>query len=431
MTNAKSARFPVLVGFAAILALIAGVGYWSVGAEISGAVVASGTVEVESDRQIVQHPDGGVVGAILARDGDRVSAGQILIKLDGTFLKSELAVVERQLAEIFARRARLVAERNDADSLQPADLPAFTLYDAADTQAHIAGQRDLFKAKRESFLQEQNQLAEQQIQIERQIDGANAQISALDRQLDLIKAEAIKLQSLFDKGLIQAGRLNELQREEARLDGEIGRLTFLVAEARAQISALAIEKLRLKNSRREQAISRLRDLEYSEIELVERRASLTERLARLDIRSPVNGIVFGSRIAARNSVIQAAEPILYIVPGDQPLQVRVKIDPTDIEQVFPAQSVSLMLTTFNSRTTPQIPGEVIRISADTKADETSGVRFYEAVIQPDPNSLQNLHNVELRPGMPVEAFLKTAERSPLSYLTQPLTVYFKRAFREQ
>ncbi|NNJ67784.1 MAG: HlyD family type I secretion periplasmic adaptor subunit [Boseongicola sp.] len=431
MKNAKSARFPILIGFAAILALVGGVGYWSVGAEISGAVVASGTVEVESDRQVVQHPDGGVVGAILARDGDRVSAGQILIKLDGTFLKSELAVVERQLAEIFARRARLVAERDGADTLKPADLPAFALYEPTEVQAHIAGQRDLFKAKRESFQQEQNQLAEQQVQIERQIDGANAQISALERQLNLITGEMTKLQSLFDKGLIQAGRLNELQREEARLEGEIGRLTFLTAESRAQISALAIEKLRLTNNRREQAITRLRDLEYTEIELAERRASLTERLARLDIRSPANGTVFGSRIAARNSVIQAAEPILFIVPGDQPLQVRVKIDPTDIEQVFPDQSVSLMLTTFNSRTTPQIPGEVIRISADTEADEASGARYYEAVIQPDPTTLQTLPAVELRPGMPVEAFLQTGNRSPLSYLTQPLTVYLQRAFREQ
>ena len=410
--------------------LVCGVGFWSVGTEIAGAVVASGTVQVESERQVVQHPDGGVVGEILARDGDNVAAGDVLVRLDGTFMQSELAVVERQLAEIFARRSRLIAERDGAE-LDFDEPPKFSLIEIGTIQDQINGQRNLLAARKESLGQEFQQLGEQQNQIERQIEGAEAQLTALRRQFDLIELELADVQSLFDRGLVQVTRLLELQRAEARLQGEIGGIISTVAEARTRISALEIEKLKLGGTRREEAISNLRDIQFSEIELQERRISLTERLARLDVRAAVAGTVFGSQVFAVRAVVQPAEPMMYLVPGDQPLQVSARISPIDVDQVYAGQGVSLMFTTFSRRTTPEVPGRVLRVSADAETDEATGATYYEAVLQPDSVALLKLDEITLLPGMPVEAFLKTEDRTPLSYLTQPLTVYFNRAFREE
>lgn len=424
-----SARLPLTIGFASVALLLGGIGAWSVGTQIAGAVVTAGTVEVESDRQVVQHPDGGVVGEILARDGDTVAAGDVLLRLDGTFLRSELAIVERQLAEIFARRARLEAERDGADAPDFGAPPDFTLIAADALGDQVTGQRSLFDARRASLAQELRQIEEQQTQIDQQIEGTEAQLTALNRQLDLIRKELADVQGLFDRGLVQAARLLELQREEARLEGDIGRLTSSVAEARTRISGLEIDGLRLADGRREEAITRLRDLQYSEIELEERRISLNEQLARLDVRAPVSGTVFGSRVFAVQSVVQAAEPMMYLVPGDQPLQISARIDPIDVDQVYPGQDVALMFTTFNRRTTPEIPGKVVRVSADAEADQMTGRTFYEAILLPDPDALAAVPDITLIPGMPVEAFLRTEDRTPLSYLTQPLTVYFNRAFR--
>jgi HlyD family secretion protein len=426
-----SARFPLFIGFAGIFLMLGGLGAWSVGTQIAGALVAPGVVEVQSERQVIQHPEGGVVGQILARDGDRVAAGDVLVRLDGTFLRSELAIVESQLAEIFARSARLTAERDEADRVDFGDRPDFDTVGEATLSELVDGQRTLFEARRASLAQEQRQLAEQQSQIDRQIEGMEAQLAALGRQLALISGEVEDVQSLFERGLVQGPRLSELQREQARLQGEIGNFTALVAEAETRISGLAIESLRLEERRREEAITRLRDLGFSRIELQERRISLRERIARLDVRAPVSGVVFASSVVAEQSVVQAAEPMMYIVPRDQPLQVAARIDPIDIDQVFPGQEVALMFTTFNRRTTPEIPGTVLRVSADAQTDEARGISYYQAIIQPDEDAMAAMPDLVMLPGMPVEIFLRTEDRTPLSYLTQPLAVYLKRAFREE
>ena len=426
-----SAGLPLAIGFASIFLLVGSLGAWSIGTQIAGAVVAPGVVEVESERQVIQHPDGGVVGEILARDGDTVDAGDVLVRLDGTFLRSELAIVEGQLLEIFARKARLEAEQLEAETPDFGSPPAFLTVTDEAVREQVDGQTTLFEARRASLAQNVLQLKEQQGQIESQIEGILAQRTSLDRQLALIEKELADIQTLFDKGLVQATRLLELQREEARLQGEIGNLTAATAEARTRISGLEIERLALFDQRREEAITRLRDLRYNEIELEERRLSIVERLARLDVRAPVSGTVFGSKVATVQSVIQPAEPMMYLVPGDQPLQVSARISPIHIDQIYPGQDVALMFTTFNRRTTPEVPGTVFRISPDAAMDENTGETFYEAVILPDEDALRDIAHIQLLPGMPVEAFLKTDDRTPLSYMTQPLMVYFQRAFREE
>ena len=426
-----SARLPLIVGFSAIVLMVGGIGAWSLSTQIAGAVVARGTVEVESERQVVQHPDGGVVGEITARDGDRVDAGQVLIRFDDTFLLSELSIIERQLLEIHVRKARLGAEQEGAEAMDVLPLPDYRLLDDEWIDGQIRGQVALFDARRVSLQQELEQLGEQRVQIDQQVDGIEAQLTSLGTQLEIIATERSDLQSLLDRGLVQAGRVLELRREEARLQGEIGRLTASVAEARTSQSALAIEALRLAERRREEAITQLRDLQYSEIELEERRLSLSERLARLEVRAPATGSVFGSQVFAVGGVVRAAEPMMYVVPGDQPLQVSARIDPIDVDQVYPGQPVSLMFTTFNRRTTPEVPGELVRVSADAVTDEATGMTYYEAVVIPDAGAIAEIPHLTLLPGMPVETFLKTEDRTPLTYLTQPLMVYFTRAFREE
>ena len=431
MTPRWPARGPLTFGYAAILTLIGGLGVWGVGTEIEGAVIASGTVRVESARQIVQHPDGGVVGEINARDGDRVRAGDTLIRLDGTFLRSELAIIEGQLLEVHVRRARLMAERDGRDAMHVPPPPDFAQLAPSVVSEQVAGQRSLFHARLSSLRQEQNALAEQGAQIVSQVSGYTAQLDALRDQSAIAKGELADLRKLLDKGLIEASPVLNLEREVARIQGETGRLTALIAEARSRQSALDIEGLRLLDTRREDAITALRDLELSRIELEERRLERTERLARLDLRAPVDGTIFGSRIFALGAVIRPADPVMYVVPGKQPLEIAARIAPTDVDQVYPGQEVSLTLTAFNMRTTPTVAGELVRVSADAVADDATGETYFEAVIVPDQAEMAALEDIALRPGMPVEAFLRTEARRPIDYLTQPLSVYFSRALREE
>ncbi|KEO56511.1 HlyD family type I secretion periplasmic adaptor subunit [Thioclava pacifica] len=425
----KSTRLLLAAGFGSIAILVGGMGAWSVGTNISGAVVARGTVKVESDRQVIQHPDGGVVGAILARNGDHVKAGDVLVRLDDTFLKSELAIVQSQLMEIAARRIRLEAERDGRDTLDFSDQPSYSLLNPKQVADQIEGQRNLFAARRSSLAQKTGQLREQQQQIRKQVEGIQAQLASLNAQLELISQELADKQSLLKRKLMEASRVLQVQREHARLTGEIGRLNSAIAESRVKISGIEIEILGLAEQHRESAITQLRDLQYNEISLLERETTLREKLARLDVRAPVDGVVFGSHVFALHSVVQAAQPMMYLVPSDQPLEVSVRVDPTNIDQVYAGQEVSLQFSTFNRRTTPAVAGEVVRVSPDVQTDEATRETYYEATVEPDAEVLASLEEVKLMPGMPVEAFLKTDARTPLSYLTHPLTVYFNRAFR--
>lgn len=424
-----NSRLLLVAGFGAITLLVGGMGAWSVGAKINGAVVSRGVVKVESERQVIQHPDGGVVGEILAHNGDQVHAGDVLLRLDGTFLRSELAIVQAQLLEIAVRKARLAAERDDLAKVDFTVLPDFPMLDPEQVAQQREGQSNLFAARQATMAKKINQLREQQQQIEKQIEGVEAQRVSLMEQLDLVSQELEDKQSLYERKLMEASRVLATQREHAKLTGEIGRLNSVIAEARVRISALEIEVVGLSEDRREAAITQLRDLQYNEISLVERENTLREKLARLDVRAPVDGVVFGSQVFALQSVIQPAQPMMFLVPSDQPLYVSVRVDPTSIDQVYSGQQVSLQFSTFNRRTTPAIPAEVLRVSPDVQTDEANRETYYEATVEPDPEALAALPEVKLMPGMPVEAFLKTDARTPLSYLTQPLTIYFNRAFR--
>ncbi len=425
-----SARIPLLIGFVTLFVLIGGVGVWSVATQISGAVIASGHIQVESNRQIVQHPQGGVVGEILAKDGDLVSAGDVVIRLDGTLLQSELAIIEGQLFEILAREARLQAERDGADTLSPSELLLTTIAENPQVQALLDGQQRLFKARKDTLAREESLLTEQIGQIQDQIAGTEAQLAAYSEQQKLIAKELADSQILFDQGLALASRMSALQREDARLRGEIGKLTATIAQLRGQISGINIEILKLTSTRQEEAIASLRDLEHTRIELSQRRLSTLETLSRLEVRAPVSGIIYGTRVFALKSVIQAAEPIMYVIPQDQVLLVNARIEAIHIDQVHPGQDVTLRFVAFDQRNTPEISGRVSKLSADVFTDEATGANYYQAELLPIEGETTKLGDQVLLPGMPVEAFIQTEARTPLSYLAKPFTDYFKKAFRE-
>lgn len=426
-----SARRHMVVGFMALIALVVGLGGWSAFANIAGAIVASGMIEVEANRQVVQHPDGGVVGEILVDDGDRVEAGDVLIRFDNTLQRSELAIIEGQLFEILARRGRLEAERDGVDTITfPAELDELATKSPIDVESLKAGQVLLFEARRTSLAKEAEQLRERQIQVERQIEGSESQLNALGTQLELIAQELKDQEELLRKGLAQATRVLSLQREEARLYGQVGELQAAVAESRGRIAETEIEILKLTSQLREDAITTLRDLQYNEIELKERRLSTLETLARLDVRAPTSGIVYDTSVFALRSVVRPADPLMYIVPQDSPLVISSRIETIHVDQVHVGQDATLRFSTFDSRTTPEIEGVVTKVSADAFTDDVTGQTYYTAELLPKEGELEKLAGLELLPGMPVESFIKTSDRTPLAYLTKPLTDYFNRAFRE-
>ena len=426
--NTWSAKRPLLIGILTLFVLVGGFGTWAVFAQITGAVIASGQIEVEQNRQVIQHPDGGIVATILVNEGDMVAVGDVLIQLDAQDLQSELAVVEGQLFEIVARRARFEAERDLTDAL--AFDPLLT-DEGVETTELRAGQTRLFEARLDSVAQEKEQLARRGGQIISQIEGIRAQEQALAAQLALIQQELASQQTLLDRGLAQASRVMALQREEAALRGQAGELVASIAQAEGRITEIEIELLKLDAQRREEAITRLRDLQYNELELRERHRTLQSRMERLDIRAPVSGVVYGMRVFAERSVVSAADPLLYLVPQDRPLVITARIALTDIDQISPQQEVALRFSAFDQRETPELFGRVSLISPDAFQDETTGQSFYRAEIVLAEGEIGRLPDgFVLIPGMPVDAFIRTARRSPIAYLTKPLADYFARAFRE-
>ncbi|MGC8203035.1 HlyD family type I secretion periplasmic adaptor subunit [Aliiroseovarius sp. PTFE2010] len=426
-----SALRPIAVGLFIILVVLGGFFAWAWMATISGAIVASGQIEVEQNRQVVQHPDGGVVAEILVREGQMVDAGQTLIRLDPTLLSSQLSITEGQLFELMARRARLEAERDQRDQITFDPDLAVLAKTNQDVAELMDGQRQLFEARRVTRQKERETLSNRIFQIESQIRGIVAQQAALDEQLSLIQEELEDQQSLLDRGLAQSSRVLALRREAAALAGQLAELAASEASAKERISEIEIELLKLDTDRQEEAITRLRDLQYNEFEQAENRLALREQLSRLDLKAPVSGVIYGLTVFTTRAVIRPADPVLYIVPQDRPLVIAAKVEPIHVDQVFAGQDVILRFPAFDSRTTPELEGRVTKVSADAFTDERSQLTYYRAEVEISENQLDLLpEGLVLIPGMPVETYLRTSDRSPIAYLTKPLTDYFNRAFRE-
>ena len=429
-TNALSPRSALVTGFVTLALLLGGFGAWSVFSSIAGAVVASGQVEVDQHRQVLQHPDGGVVAEIAVQEGDTVEAGQLLIQLDGDLIRSERSIVEGQFFELLARRGRLEAERADAESLRFNPELLTNAETNTDVAELVEGQRRLFEARRQTLRKSLEQVDKRREQTQSQIEGIEAQRVALVTQQGLIERELTDQRGLLAKGLAQASRVLALEREAASLAGQVGELIAQKAQSEGRITELELEALRLSSQRREDAESELRDIGYRELELAERRRSLGEQIERLDMRAPVSGRVYAMTVTTPRSVIRAAEPVLYIVPQDRPLVIAANVSPINIDEISIGQPVSLRFPAFVSRTTPELFGQVTQISADALVDEASRTSYFRVEVILNPGETDKMGTLELLPGMPAEVYIRTGDRSPLAYLTRPFTDYFTRAFRE-
>ena len=421
----------VLLGYAALVLLLGSVALWGATARISGAVIASGTLEVAGNRQVVQHPDGGVVTEILARDGDLVAAGDVLLRLEGGRLEAELEIVEGQLFEVVAEEDRLEAQRDAAEAVT---FSAELMERAPDTAAIaelMVAQNAQFNARRDAVRKERDQLDERALQVRNQIEGLEAQDAAVAEQIAFTREELDSSESLLSQGLIQMARVMETRRDLSELSGSKGQVAAQIAENRARLAEIEIEKLKLEGAQQEEAIDALRDLEFREIELRARLRALQDDIARLDVRAPVAGVVYGSTADTLRGVIRAAEPILSIVPQDVDLIVRSRIEAGKVDQVHQGQDAVLRFPAFDARSTPEVAGRVAAVSADVFTDERTGAPFYRVDIALAEAAEDALPGKTLTPGMPVEAFISTAERTPLSYFVKPFTDYFAKAFRER
>ncbi|MFL4469128.1 HlyD family type I secretion periplasmic adaptor subunit [Tateyamaria armeniaca] len=425
------ATVPVLLGLVGLVVLLGGFTAWATLTQIAGAIIAPGRIEVDQNRQVVQHPSGGVVAEIAVKEGDTVKTGDLLIRLDVAQMQSSLAIVEGQMFEFMARRGRLAAERDGHDAVTFDPM----LVDAAQIRAEVRemmdGQRALFFARRDSVDRQREQLGKRIGQTRNQIIGINAQEASLARQLVLIEQELEAQQSLLARGLTQAAGVLALQRQAASLDGQLGELAAARAQSEQRITEIEIEVLRLTSNRREEAISRLRDLRARELELQQERMALAAQIDLMEIRAPVSGIVHNMRVEVRRSVVRGADPLLFLIPQDRPLVIAARVDPLHIDQIVAGQQVNLRISALDQRTTPELVGQVILVSADAFEDEARGATYYRAEIVLNPGELAKLDAGQvLIPGMPVEAFIRTADRSPLAYLIRPMADYFNRAFRE-
>lgn len=424
-----SVRRPVALGLAALAALVLGFGLWSVLTRIEGAIVAHGRVGVDQDRQVVQHPDGGVVAEILVREGALVDAGALLLRLDGAALQSERAIVAGQLVELELRSARLLAER---DGLSAPAFPATLVAQAptdADIAARISGEAGLFHARHDTLVERQKLLEQRILQLDSEVAGLATQIDALARERALIDAELSDQEALLQKGLTPAARVMALRREAARLDGTAGQLAAAMAQAKGQIIAVRIEVGGLDTLRREDAAAALRDLAPALLELAERRRALDDRIARLEVRAPVSGIVLGLQVTTPRAVLRPADPILYLVPQDRPLVITARISPNQIDAVAIGQPADLVFPALRSHDLPPLAGRVTRLSPDALTDAQTGLTYFTAELALDP-ATGAAGGVPLLPGMPVEVFVRTGSHSPLTYLLQPFAEYFTHAFRE-
>lgn len=421
-------RGRIIIGLVAVFFGFFGVLGWSLASSISSAVIAMGLVVVDSDVKKVQHQQGGIVGQIFVKNGDRVKAGDLLLKLDDTLPRTNLAQVTSQLAQLTGRRARLEAERDGRDQLK---LPETYSELGPETLDIATGEQRLLDESRATRAAQKNQLRERIGQFEREIEGLEAQLVAKKREITLIADELKGVEDLYRKNLVPITRRNALERDGARLQGESGVLIANIAKSRGQITEINMQLITLDQSARTEAIKELREVEAQIAQLVERRIAGIDILQRIEVRAPARGIVHESNVHTVGGVIAPGESLMLIVPEGDKLSIELRVSPTDIDQVHLGQKAHLRLSAFNQRTTPEVWGHVTRVAADLSREPQTGMQFYVARVLIDEGELEKLRHVTMMPGMPVEAFIETSDRSAFSYFAKPLTDAWRRAFREE
>jgi HlyD family secretion protein len=424
-----SIRHHMIAGLVIVIVLFFGVGGWAGTMKLSGAIIAPGSIVVDSNVKKVQHPTGGIVGDLLVHDGDRVKTGQVLVRLDDTVTRANLAIVTKGLTELTARKARLESERDGADSVKfPAELLA--QQNNPDVAAIMDGERKLFDLRRTSRIGQKEQLRQRIDQLKEEIRGFQAQKDSKEKQSVLISREATGVEDLWKNKLVPLSKLTELQRESARLEGEAGQLVAQMAEAAGKITETELQIIQIDRDLGSEVAKETREIDSKIGEFIERKVTAEDQLKRIDIRSPQDGMVFQSTVHTIGGVVTAGDTIMLIVPDADQLSVESRVNPQDIEQIQIGQNALLRLSALNQRSTPELNGKVTRIAADATTDQRTGQSYYLIRIAMPPQEIVRLGEIRLLPGMPVEAFVQTGERTMISYLTKPLSDQLMRMFRE-
>jgi HlyD family secretion protein len=426
------AAFPVtlrvIVGAALGVLLFAGAGGWAATVELTGAIVASGMVKVEENLKAIQHRDGGIVSEIAVKEGDFVRKGEIMLRLDDVQTRAELSIVKNQLNELMARRTRLIAERDNVPELTFAP----ELGDAVSAlPAAFMGEARLFLGNRQNRESQKQQLQWGISQLEEEIRGLTAQRDAKQDELALVKTEHEKITRLTDKNLLETSRKYIIDREMAKIIGENGEIYANIARSKARTSEIQLQIISIDEAARTEAQRELTTVEQKLSELNERRTAIEDRLQRTDIRAPLSGTVNELFVHTIGGVVSPAEKLVTLVPTNAILKIQARLSPTDIDQVFSGQSVKLRFSAFNQRTTPELSGRITYVSAATSNDPATGDTYYLADVGVAEEELAKLGDNRLLPGMPVEVFISTEQRTAFSFLSKPLTDQFSRAFREQ
>lgn len=409
---------------------IVGLGGWSVLAPLESAAIAAGFVEVETRRKTIQHLEGGIVGEILVKDGDYVTEGQVLLRLDGVKARTQLAALKGQLWDALAREARLLAERDANLSIVfPATL-AQQVDDPA-VQLILAGQNKIFEA-RGSVLSSKTALIGQRIaQIREEIVGLRAQESATRKRVGLLNQEIVGIRDLVNKGYVPKPRLLALERELVDSEGRLGELIAQIARSRQAIAESEISILSLQNDSQNEIAQSLRDTQNQIHDLREQIQAANHVLTRTEVRAPEAGVVTDLRVHTPGGVVAAGQPLLDLVPQKDRLVVTAQIRPEDIDLVRPGLAALVQLIPYRQRRTPPIDSTVTYVAADRLLDQTTGQPYYAARIEVDQAMLEALDGVEMVPGMPAEVLIKTGETTVAFYALAPILDSFNRAFREQ
>jgi HlyD family secretion protein len=412
--------------------LVAGVlgGGWAAFVPLAGAVVVPGNLVVQSNVKNIQHPTGGVVADIDVQDGSRVRTGERLLRLDATQARAGLQLVSKQLDELGAKIARLVAER---DGLARIEVPTVLASRSGNdtVKSLLASEESLFRARLTARQSQKDLLQGRVAQLTEEIAGLDAQLGSKTKQLELIAGELTGVQELYDKHLVPLTRLTTLQRESARIEGERGQIVSSIAETKSKIGETQLQMVRADQDFRTDVVKELGEAQGKENELVERSVAARDLLDRIEIHAPVAGVVHQLAAHTIGGVIRAGDTIMEIVPDTEDLQIEVRLQPKDIDQVRTGQPAFVRFSAFNQRVTPQLTGSVAYVSADTSRDQQTNAPYFTVRIVLSDQERRRLAGQQLVPGMPAEVFMQTRSRTMMSYLFKPIADQMRRAFVEQ
>lgn len=419
----------IQVGLLVVLLAFGGVGTWAAVAEIDGAVIAPGELKVAGSRKTVQHLEGGIVAEILVKDGSIVEAGEVLLRLDPTRVKASLAILEGELDLLRAREARLAAERANASKIQ---FPAALTQRRGDANVAeiLAGQEQLFEARRTSLEGEIELLGQRVFQYEDEITGLAQQVLSKERQLEIVEEELEVLYVLFDKGVESKQRINGMERLAEELRGDVGAHLTATARAENAISGANLQIIQVRNQRIEEVSKELDQVQATLFDTEEQHVAALDRMNRLEVRAPQAGVVMDKKVTTPGGVIAAGEPLLDIVPEGADLVIQARVQTADIDKVVTGQTAIVRLSAFDLRTTPELRGNVVNVSPDRLTDEATGAPYYEVESRIPEEEIAKLGTLALRPGMPAETFVQTGKRTVLSYLTKPLLDAINHSLRE-